>query len=60
MCNSGSVEIFLQNAYHLDGRTTVFGMILEGADALDQLQYGGPSQQDDIQSMRLTAAEILN
>lgn len=60
MCDPGALEIYLQDAYHLDGRTTVFGTILEGAEALEELQYGGPSQQDDIQSVRLTEAKILD
>ncbi len=52
-------ELGLMDAGHLDGVTTVFGMLTSGAEHLDLLQFGGPSAPDQVDSIYITAIEIV-
>lgn len=55
-----SLEFTIQDAYHLDGRTTVFGKVISGLEALTSHPYSGPSSVDTLESIRIDSAVLLN
>jgi cyclophilin family peptidyl-prolyl cis-trans isomerase len=52
-------ELTIAAAPHLDGQTTVFGMITSGLEQLEALQYAGPDTPDAIDGMILTSIEVV-
>ena len=60
--DSGSLEFTIKDAFHLDGRTTVFAQMTGGIDdeAMAGLQYGGPSGTDTLPALVVTKAEFVN
>lgn len=54
-----SFELQIQDAPHLDGASTVLGMLTSGLEHLDRLQGPEPGAQDPIQSVVLTAIELV-
>ena len=51
-------EILLDEAFHLDGSSTVFGKILEGAEALEELRTT-PNSEDPVRDLKISTAEVL-
>ena len=54
-----SFELGIADAPHLDGQTSVIGMVTSGVQHLEALQYLGPNVEDTVTSMILTSIEVV-
>jgi len=60
LADPNQLEIVLRDAFHLDGRTPVFGKIIGGLTEADWegLQYGGPGTEDSVHTLKLSAISV--